>query len=338
MEVLYRKYRPLEFDAVLGQEHIVSVLRKSIELERIAHAYLFYGTRGTGKTTMARIFAKNIGCEPNDIHEIDAASNRGIDDIRALREAVYTLPFSSPYKVYIIDEVHMLTKDAFNALLKTLEEPPKHVIFILATTELEKVLDTVISRCQLFTFKKPSQTVLKNMIGSIATSEGFTLEPSSAELIALLGDGSFRDTQGVLQKVLSSSRDKKITPEEVEMVTGAPSGQLVNEFLMALAENKKEDALSVIARVTEQNTDIETFMKLVLHKVRLILMVRFAPRMHAELKEEVGDNDFAFFTELAGVKGKVINSELLTTLLETYDQIGVSYIKQLPIELMVMKI
>ena len=133
-EVLYRKYRPERFEDVLGQDHIVEVLRESIKNSSIAHAYLFSGGRGTGKTTLARIVAKEVGCTENDLYEIDAASNRGIDDIRELRDAVSTLPFESPYKVYIIDEVHMLTKEAFNALLKTLEEPPAHALFILATT------------------------------------------------------------------------------------------------------------------------------------------------------------------------------------------------------------
>ena len=141
---LYRKYRPQKFADVLGQDSVVAVLERSIKDKSITHAYLFSGGRGTGKTTIARIFAEAIGCKPSDLYEIDAASNRGIDDVRLLREAVQTMPFESPYKVYIIDEVHMLTKEAFNALLKTLEEPPSHIVFILATTEKEKLPETVI--------------------------------------------------------------------------------------------------------------------------------------------------------------------------------------------------
>ena len=149
-EALYRKYRPENFDEVLGQDHIVTTLSESLKLGNVAHAYLFSGGRGTGKTTMARILARAVNCSENDLYEIDAASNRGIDDIRELREAVNTLPFESPYKVYIIDEVHMLTKEAFNALLKTLEEPPAHALFILATTEMDKLPETIVSRCQTF--------------------------------------------------------------------------------------------------------------------------------------------------------------------------------------------
>ncbi len=156
---LYRKYRPEAFSEIIGQEHIVTALSGALKEEKISHAYIFFGGRGTGKTTTARIVAKALGTDPSDLYEIDAASNRGIDNIRELRENVGTLPFNSKYKVYIIDEVHMLTKEAFNALLKTLEEPPSHVVFILCTTELEKVPETIISRCQEFTFRKPSEKI-----------------------------------------------------------------------------------------------------------------------------------------------------------------------------------
>src|SRR3989344_5317631 len=211
---LYRKYRPQSFKEVLGQDHVVKVLEGALKQGNIAHAYLFAGSRGTGKTSVARILAKEAGCTDKDLYEIDAASNRGIDDIRELREAVSVLPFESSYKVYIVDEVHMLTKEAFNALLKTLEEPPPHVLFMLATTEIDKLPETIISRCQVFTFKKPSAAILKEMVVRIAKKEGFALEPASADLIALLSEGSFRDAQGILQKVISSSKDKKVSIEE----------------------------------------------------------------------------------------------------------------------------
>src|SRR6056297_1764313 len=172
---LYRKYRPESFADVRDQDHIVSALEGAIKKGEIPHALLFSGTRGTGKTTLARIFAHEIGTSDIDLYEIDAASNRGIDDIRELKEAVHTLPYESEQKVYIIDEVHMLTKEAFNALLKTLEEPPAHVVFILATTEVEKLLDTILSRCQVFQFRAPSRAVLAEMVTEIARKEGFSL-------------------------------------------------------------------------------------------------------------------------------------------------------------------
>ncbi|MBI2049170.1 MAG: DNA polymerase III subunit gamma/tau [Parcubacteria group bacterium] len=225
--VLYRKYRPQIFKEMLGQEHIVSALEAIAKSGAPAHAYLFAGSRGTGKTSAARIFARSIGCAPEDLYEIDAASNRGIDDVRELREAVQTTPFKSPYKVYIIDEAHMLTTPAFNALLKTLEEPPRHVVFILATTDAEKLPDTVISRCQTFQFKKPGRALLTKMVARVAEKEGFAVEHAASDLIALLGDGSFRDTHGVLQKVLGAlGNGKKISRDFVEKITHAQNAIL----------------------------------------------------------------------------------------------------------------
>ena len=201
---LYRKYRPKTFKDVVGQGHVISALQGALKEGTSAHAYLFYGSRGTGKTSVARILAHELGASDSDIHEIDAATYTGVDNISALREEAATMPFESKRKVYIVDEVHMLSKGAFNAFLKLLEEPPSHVSFILATTELEKVPDTIQSRCQVFTFKKPIQKDIVDMVTKIAKVEGFTIEKSSAELIALRADGSFRDSQSILQKILSS--------------------------------------------------------------------------------------------------------------------------------------
>ncbi|MEK7176024.1 MAG: AAA family ATPase, partial [Patescibacteria group bacterium] len=179
--VLYRKYRPKEFKEVIGQEHIVKVLEGAIKLGNISHAYLFSGPRGTGKTSVARILSRAIGTSMNDLVEMDAASQTSVDDIRALNESVFTLPYESRFKVYIIDEAHMLSKSAWNAFLKTLEEPPAYVVFILATTALEKVPETVISRCQTFSFKAPNQATLKEFALTVAKKEGATLMPEAAE-------------------------------------------------------------------------------------------------------------------------------------------------------------
>lgn len=335
---LYRKYRPQNFKDVLGQEHIVKVLEGSVALGNISHAYLFAGSRGTGKTSIARIFAKAIGCSDNDLYEIDAASNRGIDDIRELRDAVNTLPFESPYKVYIIDEAHMLTKDAFNALLKTLEEPPKHAVFILATTEIEKVPETVVSRCQVFTFKKPSQKILKELVLNLAKKEGFKLEPSSADLIALLGEGSFRDTQGILQKVISFSKDKKISVEEVEQVAGAPRAGLVNDFIKSIDGKDLAAGLEAIKSAASNNIDTLVYLKLVLRKMRTILLLKYAKNMEGPIQEEYSEEDFKFLKELSAKKESNINSKTLLELLNAYDSVARANIPELPLELALIKL
>ncbi len=342
---LYRKYRPAKFKEVLGQDHIVKVLESSIENNNIAHAYIFFGARGTGKTSVARIFAKEIGTSNNDIAEIDAASNNGVDSIRALNESVSTLPFDSKYKVYILDEAHMLSPQSWNALLKTVEEPPKHVIFIFVTTETKKIPETVISRCQTFSFRKPTQKVLKDVAMAVSKKEGFILEPASADLIALLGDGSFRDTQSILQKVISASKDKKISPEEIEIVTGAPKSELVNDFLRAIDQNNLELGLAAISKATEANIDMLLYFKLVLHKMRSVLLLRNLKSSEGKLQDEMTDTDFRFLKDLADKKPLNpptnhvgINSETLLTLLSYYDMVAKAYIPQLPLELVLTKL
>ena len=335
---LYRKYRPQTFKEVLGQDHIVKVLQSSIELDKIAHAYIFSGSRGTGKTSVARIFAKELGTSANDITEIDAASNTGVDDIRALNESVNTIPFESKYKIYILDEAHMLSKSAWNALLKTLEEPPKHVIFILATTEFEKIPETVVSRCQTFSFRKPAQKVLKDVVTAIAKKEGFTLEPASAELIALLGDGSFRDAQSILQKVMGSSKDKKISLEEVVTVTGAPKGEMINDFIRSIAQSNLELGLTSIAQATEANIDLLLYFKLVLHKMRAILLLRNLKAAEEKIKEEMTDTDFTFLKTLAEEKPSKINSDTLLALLSSYDLVAKAYLPEMVLELILTKL
>jgi len=334
----YRKYRPQAFKEVLGQDHIVKVLESSIDLGNIFHAYIFSGSRGTGKTSIARIFAKEIGTSVNDITEIDAASNTGVDDIRALNESVSTLPFESKYKVYILDEAHMLSKSAWNALLKTLEEPPKHVVFILATTEVNKIPETIVSRCQCFLFKKPTHKVLRDVAINIAKKEGFTLEPASADLVALLGDGSFRDTQSILQKIIGSSKDKKISVEEVEIVTGAPKGELVNDFLRAIDENNLELGMSAVTKASDSNIDMLLYFKLVLHKIRWVLLLRNLKGSEGKLQEEMTDTDFKFLKGLAEKKPSKINSETLLIFLSYYDMVAKAYIPELPLELALGKI
>ncbi len=338
---LYRKYRPATFNEVVGQDHIVDVLESSVKQEKVSHAYLFVGSRGTGKTSIARIFAKEIGVSSNDLYEIDAASNRGIEDIKELRDGVRVLPFDSKYKIYIIDEVHMLSKDAWGALLKTLEEPPKHVIFILATTELHKVPETIISRCQVFNFKKASEVSLKKMLTDVAKKEGFDLEKGVAELLAILADGSFRDGLGVLQKVLNFAnvKSKKILLEEVEKITGTPKSILVNDYIKAIAKEDIEKGISTVEKASEENLDMKLFLKLIIIKFRMAVVLRYAPKLENEMRGDISDEDLVFLKELTKEDSKgMLRSKALSILLEAYANIENAFVSALPIELALIKI
>ncbi len=336
MPVLYRTHRPAKWSEVIGQDHVVSALRESVSQGKPSHAYLFSGTRGTGKTSVARILARELKTADEDIYEIDAASNRGIDDIRELREHVAVLPFSSPYKVYIIDEVHMLSKDAWNALLKTLEEPPTHVVFILATTELDKVPDTIISRCQTFSFRTPGRDVVRKQILSIAKKEGYDLDAGAADLIALLGDGSFRDALGMLEKVVSSSSDKKLTRAEVEAITGAPRVALVDSFVEHVIARDADAALSVLGQVSADGMSMDTFAVLVLEKLRFILLAQHSPSSASALVDRLSTDDHAFVTVQAGKKA--LTPETLSIFLEAADAVRRASISALPLELAVVRI
>lgn len=335
---LYRKYRPETFSDVIGQDHIISGLEKALKNQNVAHAYLLTGTRGIGKTTIARIIARELGTNPHDIYEIDAASNRGIDDIRELKENVRTLPFDSKYKVYIIDEVHMLTKEAFNALLKTLEEPPEHVVFILATTELEKVPETVCSRCQTHVFRKPTESILARQVERVAKLEGFTIDPAGAELIALLGDGSFRDTLGVLQKVLGGATGKIIDADAVAKATGAPRITLVNTIIASIAESDMSKALASIRQAYDEHADMAVFFRLLLSRFRLALILRYAPEESEAISTQASEADIDFLKTLVKGKPKTITSASLLHLLSAYEQQKHAPIQTLPLELAVMKI
>lgn len=344
---LYRAYRPQTFEEVRGQPQVVAALEAALKHpEKMAHAYLFAGSRGTGKTSVARILARELGVSDKDLYEIDAASNRGIDDIRALREAVYAMPFDSPYKFYIIDEAHMLTKDAWNALLKTLEEPPKHAMFVLATTERDKVPETIQSRTQMHSFRQPSREILAQIVVDVAKREGYEIERAGAELIALLAEGSFRDALSILQKVLSSvegpvkpaghGANKKVSAGDVEKVTGAPRGEIIRQILAGLVEKNPEQALGAIRTAVEGNIDSRQLVRLLIHRMRVVLLMRYAPGLAESLAEELTEADRALAKELS--KKPAVNSDMLRTLLEAYATMAYAAVPHLPLELAVVDI
>src|SRR3989344_3992483 len=334
---LYRAYRPQTFDEVRGQPQVVNSLQAALKHpEKMAHAYLFAGGRGTGKTSVARILARELGVSDKDLYEIDAASNRGIDDIRLLREGVYAMPFESKYKFYIIDEAHMLTKEAWNALLKTLEEPPAHAIFVLATTDRDKVPETIQSRCEIYAFKQPTRAMNAEMVADTAKKEGYTLERAAAELIALLAEGSFRDALSILQKVLAVSKDKKIEVAEVELVSGAPRGEIVRQILSAIAKKSPSTALGVIQQAVSENMDARTLVKLLIHRMRVILLLRYAPDLADELSQELTEADLALAKEISKEPG--VTSGTLQKLLEAYSQTAYAAVPHLPLELAIIDI
>lgn len=312
------------------------MLASEVKSGKISHAYLFSGSRGIGKTSIARIFAKALGVHADDIYEIDGASNRRIEDIRDIREAVHTLPYHSKYKVYIMDEVHMLTGEAFNALLKTLEEPPEHVLFILATTEAHKLPDTVVSRCEHFIFKKPSHKSIMESVLEVSKKEGLGLGKSSASLIATLADGSFRDALSTLQKIIHSSSDDKLSEEEVEKVLGAPKREFVMGVIEALSENNAEKALSFVKKSSEADDDMQVFLKMLLRNLRFILLLRFAKDMKELIENETGEEEFQRLSSLAKT-AKNINSKTLIIFLEALSKQTYASIPELPIELAIIE-
>ena len=298
-QALYRKYRPKTLEDVCGQDIIVKIIKNSIINNQINHAYLFAGPRGTGKTSIAKIFAKIINCENpidckpcgkcnscmqennSDIIEIDAASNNGVDEIRELRNKVNLLPAYGKYKVYIIDEVHMLTQGAFNALLKTLEEPPAHVIFILATTDPHKVLETILSRCQRLDFKKISNEAIVENLEKIAKKENIDVEKEALNEIAKLADGGMRDSVGMLDQARAYT-EGKITVNDIHDINGT----LTEKNLKELLENIIEDKLDIVLEKIDQYNDKgKNFVKLIeefIDFIRNILLFKEAPKYFKE--------------------------------------------------------
>lgn len=309
---LYRKYRPKKFADVIGQETIVKILQKSIKENKIAHAYIFSGPRGTGKTSIAKIMAKAVNClspndgdlcgecencrslteNDNDIIEIDAASNNGVDEIREIRNNAKLVPNVGKYKVYIIDEVHMLSTGAFNALLKTLEEPPAHVIFILATTEIQKIPLTVLSRCQKYDFHKINFETMKNHLLSILDKENESLNENILDLVVKLSDGCCRDAINLLDQIISS--ENVVNEEDVYELSGETPNKYLYDILDSIIDKNYQFGLETINYLTESGKNINNIINKMLIILRNVSISKYNPKLFSELEKEV----YAKYAEL----------------------------------------
>lgn len=358
---LYRKHRPQKFTDLYGQDHVVQTITNALSSGNFAHAYLFAGPKGSGKTTTARLLAKALNCQGRvlgkdsfepcnkcisckeisagnnlDMVEIDAASNRGIDEIRDLREKIRFAPTVGKYKIYIIDECHMLTKEAFNALLKTLEEPPAHAVFVLATTELHKVPATILSRAQSFEFKKASIEEILKLLKKIAKLENIKIDEESLKLIARLSYGAFRDAVSMLDQVaaLGTNGRHTIGLEEVQNVLGQTTENLVWEFAQNLAQNNRQKSLKLIEKIYYEGKDLENFIaetvalfrKVMLSKEGLVTDFEATKEEQEKLKE-IADN-----LEISEI---VLIIEKLST---SISQVKTSVLGQLPLEMAVFEL
>lgn len=351
--VLYRKYRPKKFGEVVGQIHIVRTLTNALKEGKVGHGYLFFGPRGSGKTSIARLLAKSLNClnpdayEPCtvcescletqenraiDLVEIDAASNRGIDEIRQLKEDIKFSPLKSKYKVFVIDEVHQLTKEAFNALLKTLEEPPSHAIFILATTDIEKVPETILSRVQRFDFKKFTIPELFGSLKMISEKEGLTAEDEALKLIAINATGSLRDAQSMLNQIISFTGGK-ITQKSVEEILGLVSNVLIAKFADLIVKSDLSGAITFVRRLENSGHNLAKFLESLVEYLRKIMILK----VDSQLINLFGDELSPQETEMILNQAKEIElpkiQKLLSSLLSAQSKMKYSDFPHIPIEL-----
>ena len=362
--VLYRKYRPQLFSNIIGQEHIIQTLTNAISLSMTSHAYLFCGPRGSGKTTIARLLAKAVNCENRkkdcsepcnkcsscleiaqgnsvDLIEIDAASNRGIDEMRELRDGIKFTPVKSKYKVFIIDEAHQLTKEAANALLKALEEPPSYAIFILATTETHKMISTIISRCQRFDFKKLTIPEITRRLEILSKKEKVKIEKPALELIALNSGGSIRDAESLLDQVLSFRGElggKEIKVEEIKDLLGIIEVRLISKLCDYIIEKNSREAISFLNKTIEDGLDLQSFIKVLINYIRQGLILKIgggelpATAIVGLTKEETQNLQ----KQMALLEVKEI-CNILNLFIEAENKIKYSSIPQLPLELAIIE-
>lgn len=362
--VLYRKYRPQNFSEVVGQDHITNILKNAITTNKIAHAYLFCGPKGSGKTTVARLLAKAINCEDKsssepcnkcssckdvidnramDILEVDAASHRGIDEIRELRESVHFAPSKLKYKVFILDEAHQLTSGAANAFLKMLEEAPSHVIFILATTEPQKMISTIISRCQRFDFRKISVLEITKKLEKIVKKEKGRVEKEVLSIIASLAGGSMRDAESTLSQVLSfAPKDGEIKKEDIKSFLGIVEREVVGDFIDTLIEDKAIEALSVIEKILSQGTSPENFYSNLIYYLREMMVLKIISRKESDAKSLTSSLLVKFTEEeVERIKKQIelLTIEDIKKIIDSFFQAGerikYSPLPQLPLEVAV---
>lgn len=360
---IYRKYRPTSFKDLFGQDMVAHILREAAKQDKLAHAYLFAGPRGTGKTTTSRIIAKIANCltrasdasfrargEPcnecracqeideghsMDVIEIDAASNRGIDEIRALKENIRAFPVSSRYKVFIVDEAHQLTKDAANALLKTLEEPPEHVIFILATTEADKIPATILSRTQQFYFKHAPLEMIVKKLAHIAKQEHIKISADAIELVASSAEGSFRDAESLLDQLVAFG-DKDITVEEVEGMVGKVGFAKLSGFAELLLAKDAKGALQSLSEIEDGGYNLPQFTKDLIQYLRRAMVLKYNPDMKDMFRAEVmGEH----LTKLEAHAKLFLDShiELLKRLIAAYGQMRYSQFPIIPLEVAIVE-